>query len=321
LRVFFVILVLLLPRGALAGKTVGVLVTGEYLRGPTSEQATRWLQGHDQTAVNGALPADAIKTLADCFVLDDPKCARSVIDARATTDSLISIRVEVTSKKAREIRLTIDWFVKGHNPVSARRTCESCTESVLRSTIDAMLADLAKTVPGQMGRLKVTSTPAGLMVLLDGATIGVTPIERDVTLGQHRVRLVRDGHMSAEKSIVVGASAVTEIALEPPVATSIRDQAPPSAPPPHRSLVVPGILIGLGIGGMAVGAGMYVIGGPTGDNATYTDLRTPGIYVAGGGAALALTGVIYILATRNSSAPTVAVMPGGGAAVGWAGRF
>jgi hypothetical protein len=239
---------------------------------------------------------------------------------------LISIRIEVTSKKAREIRLTIEWFVKGHNPVSARRTCESCTENVLRSTLDAMLVDLAKTVPGYVGRIKVTSQPPGMTVLLDNATIGVTPIERDVTVGPHKVRLVRDGHLGEEASITVESGATAEVTPALPAEAASGGGGGGGEKPPvivtRRSRVVPGILIGLGLAGIGAGAGLYFTSEePTGMNRTYRDTKTLGLGVAGGGAALALTGVIIILATKSTSGPTVSMTSNGGATVGWTGRF
>lgn len=316
MRAFVLLLALvvphMLPRVAAAERTVGVLVTGEYLKGPTREQAEQWLEQHGQKVVTTPMPDDAVKILLDCFVLDDPKCTRSVVDARSTTDSLVSIRIDVASKKQREIRLTMDWFVKGHSPVSARRTCDECTEDSLRATIDVMLADLAKTAPAFMGRVKVTSTPAGITVLLDNTTIGVTPVERTVPAGDHTVQLVRDGHTGEQKTITIAAGEVSEIELEPP---------PGGVAPARRSRLIPGLLIGLGVAAIGTGAALYLTSEePTGQGRTYRDTKGLGIGVAAGGGALVLTGVIVVLATRAPSTPTIALTPGG-ATVGWAGRF
>ena len=224
-------LALALPRIASANTSVGVLVTGEYLKGPTQQQAEKWLRGRQQRVVTTPMPTDAVKILLDCFVLDDPKCMRSIVDARSTTDSLVSIRIDVASKKQREFRVTIDWFAKGHSPVTSRRTCDKCTEEVLRDTIDAMLEDLAKTAPGFNGQLVIKSTPPGLMVLLDNETIGVTPLERSVPVGSHTLRLVRDGRMGPEKTIDVEATqSPVDVALEPPSATQSGEA--PRAPMP-----------------------------------------------------------------------------------------
>lgn len=300
-----------------APRSVGLLVTGQSLTRPTQDQATRWLRDHDRKVVTNALPKDAVKTLLDCFVIDDPKCSSGLIDARATTDSFVSIRIDVASHKDRDIRLTIDWFVKGSSPVTARRTCEDCSENVLRTTIDAMLLDLAKTSPGFLGRLKVTSSPAGFTVLLDNETIGVTPIERDVTAGKHEVRLVKNGRMGPEKSVKIESGALAEITLEAPPAGGVEEPGVSS----HHSRALPIAMIAVGAVAVATGGAMYYFGGPKDDEPDYRDFRTPGIFTAAGGGVLAITGVIVILATRGSSGPTVTTTADGGAAIGWTGRF
>jgi hypothetical protein len=306
------------PRVA-AADSVGLLVLGDYLKQPTRDQGEKWLRDHDQQPETSPLPADAVKVLQDCFIVDDPKCSRSVIDSRATTPSVVAIRVEVTSKKDKDVRLTIDWFVKGHNPVSSRRTCEACTENVLRTTLDAMMLDLAKNKPGFMGRIKVTSTPAGMTVLVDGATAGITPLERDLPAGGHKLRLVQDGRMGAEKAVTIAAGAPMDVTLEAPPPP--KELPPPPPPPGKSSRVLPGVLIGIGVAGIGAGAALYFTSEkPDGTNRTYRDTKKLGMGVAGGGAALAITGVIIILATGGNSGPTVSTTAGG-ATVGWIGRF
>jgi hypothetical protein len=321
LRALLVILAILVavPGLAAADKTVGLLVTGEYLKGPTQTQAEKWLRAQGQEAVTNALPNDATKTLLDCFVLDDPKCSKGIIDARATTKSFVSIRIDIVSKKDKDVRLTVDWFVKGHNPVTARRTCESCTESALRTTIDAMLLDLAKTSPGYMGRISVSSTPKGISVLVDNETIGVTPIERDIKAGVHKVRLVRDGRMGPEKDVKVEAGALAEITLEAPPEAAVVEPVPAGRP----SRVLPISLIV--VGGLAVGAGagMYFVlhEEPTVDDFDSYNWKKPGVITAAAGGVVAVTGVIWILATKRSDGPTVGVTGTGDATIGWSGTF
>ena len=323
MRALLVAFALVISSSALAApKRVGVLVLGEYLKGPTANQTEKWLREHNQQVVATPMPADAVKTLENCFVIDDPKCARAIVDARVAADSLIAIRVELASKKQKEIRLTIDWFVKGHSPVTARRTCDDCSESVLRTTIDAMLSDLAKQSPGFMGRIKAVSDPPGLAVLLDNQTIGVTPIERDVPVGAHKARLVQDGRMGEEKTINVEPGATAEIKLMPPAPGPSNGDPLPGGPREKPSRAIPITLIITGALAMGAGTVMYFEGWkPTGKTEFFTEYRTPGYFVGAGGAVLAIVGVTWILATRQSSAPTVGMVPGGGATVGWTGRF
>jgi hypothetical protein len=309
----------LAPRAARA-EDVGLLVFGDVLNKPTREQADTWLRAHDQQPTPGALPNDAIKTLQDCFLTDDPKCSKSVIEARATTPSVVTIRVEIASKKAKDVRLTIDWFVKGHAAVTARRTCEACTEPSLRTTIDAMMLELAKSKPGFMGRIKVTSDPAGIPVLLDNETLGVTPVEHDVAAGAHKVRLIRDGHMGPEKDVTITGGKTEDVTLEAPPANI---ETPLPSGPTHHSRVLPGVMIGTGVAAVGAGAVMYFVlhKEPGPNDFDYKDYKTPGMITAGAGAVVAITGLIIILATPNHEGPTVSTTAGGGATIGWIGRF
>jgi hypothetical protein len=318
LRVVVVLLALLMS-GVAYAKPIGVLVTGETLKSITQSEAEQWLRTRGASVNTIPLPADAVNTLLNCFVLDDPKCMRSVIEARSTTDALISIRIEVTNKKRREVRLTIDWFVKGSNPASARRNCDKCSETELRSTLDAMLESLSKTVPGFMGRLKVTSKPRGVTVLLDGKTIGITPIEIEVPVGDHKVQLAKDGRTGEIEPVSVNSESVTQVDLDVPTAPLPSRPEPP--PPQRSSRLVPGLLIGLGVAAVGSGTALYLTSEePSGQTPTYRDTQNLGIGVAAGGGALVLTGVIIVLATGSPSAPTMALTIGG-ATVGWAGTF
>jgi len=322
--VLLALLLSLAPRPA-AAKTIGVLVTGEYLKTPTQQQAEKWLRDKGHKVVTNPLPTDAIKTLLNCFVLDDPKCMRGIVEARSTTPTLVSIRIDIGSKKTREVRLTIDWFAKGHSPASSRRICDKCTEDVLRSTLDTMLEDLAKTAPGFTGTVKLSSDPPGMTILMDNKTVGVTPLELPVPTGSHTFRLVHDGRPGPEKTVDVGDEAI-DLALEGPAATAAGITGEPREKPQvvvqqRRSRLVPGLMIGIGLAGVGAGAALYLTSEePDGSSRTYRDTKNLGIGVAAGGAALALTGVIIILATKSTTGPTVSMTPGG-ATIGWAGSF
>jgi hypothetical protein len=321
-RALLVILALLVASPHVASaENVGLVVMGEVLQKPTREKADKWLRAHNLSPQANALPNDAIKTLADCFVVDDARCSTSVIDARAVTDGVITIRVEVVSKKEKDVRLTIDWFVKKHAPITARRTCENCTENLLGATVDGMLLELAKSKPGSLGRVKITSDPPGIPVLFDNETFGVTPIERDVAVGAHKARLIRDGSMGAEKDVEVKAGKTAEVVLETPPANVPIDTVPNG--PEHHSRALPITMISLGTAAVGAGAVMYFVLHKEPDVNTHfsKDYKTPGMITAGAGAAVALTGVIIILATPNHSGPTVSPTADGGATIGWSGRF
>jgi hypothetical protein len=257
-----------------------------------------------------ALSPDAEKTLLNCFVLDDAACSRGVVESRAKADSIVSVRVATNAQKKREVLVIADWIVKGHNGVGMRRTCEECTDVLLRQTVEDVMGELAKSSPALTGRVKITSKPPGIDVVLDNQPAGTTPLEHDVTAGPHTIALVRDGHTGPTRKVIVVAGELAELQLAPPIV---------DAPAPAHRSKLPYAVIGLGAATLATGAVFVAIGGPTGDHKTYRDLRTPGYGILAGGGAIVVTGVILML-RGGSSAPTVA-LTSGGVSLGWAGTL
>src|SRR5690606_26089296 len=81
------------------------------------------------------------------------------------------------------------------------------------ATARAFLAE-AQGAPARiaMGRLKLSSTPEGLIVMLDGAKIGVTPLERDLAAGPHAIVLIDGETRVGERTVQITAGATAEVA-------------------------------------------------------------------------------------------------------------
>ncbi len=61
--------------------------------------------------------------------------------------------------------------------------------------------------PSAAGRVVVRSTPSGARVLVDGKDRGQTPVAiRELSEGEHRIRIVRDGYTAAERRVLLTAS-------------------------------------------------------------------------------------------------------------------
>jgi len=94
-------------------------------------------------------------------------------------------------------------------------------------------------VPPFVGRVMVRSTPPGARIFVDGKDRGQTPsIVRDLSQGEHRIRVARDGYTSAERRVVLTPddplqSLSVPLAPQPrqktPVATKPTAIQPPSA--------------------------------------------------------------------------------------------
>jgi hypothetical protein len=307
------------PRAA-AG-TVGVVVTGEpALQPPLVAQLESWLRDHGHRVVPRALDAPSTTRLVDCFTLDDGSCARKVVEGHARADSVVLARA---SREGAAINLTVHWIVKGRPPVGGRRGCEPCTTDVLRGAADELMASLAASVTVSTGRLKLSSTPQGMIVMLDGVKIGVTPLERDLAAGPHDIVLVDGGARVGERRIEIAAGAVVELTM--PVARPQADRLPPPPPPPGPSRVAP-VLCWIG-GGLALGGSAYLFylgqkGGPDHpeDPYTYPYATTTGFVVAGAGVVAIGVGVWLWVRGSRESAPVVTMGSGGGY-FGWQGRF
>jgi hypothetical protein len=314
LRLVSLVLVAALATRADAG-TVGVVVTGDSeLQAALSRNIESWLRTHGHT-IGDALPADTVRSLINCMVIDDEGCARGVVDARGKSDNVVFGEIRKPRTKASNATtLIVYWLVKGKEPVGMRRSCADCTEELLKSTLDEMLDTVVGASELARGRLALRSKPAGLTVILDNENIGITPVEREVPAGIHTIVLMSSGRKVAERTLKIQPEVTAEIMM--PVTMPIDE--------PHESpsRVVPGLL--LGVGGTAVVAGAILYLTSDVDDGTkfeYYDNRPVGIGVAAGGIALAAVGTYLWFRTGNrDSTPVVAIDHEGGV-VGWSRAF
>lgn len=302
------------PRAA-AGK-VGVVVTGEaQLQQPLVAQIEGWLRGHGYQLEPLALEPSATTRLVDCLTIDDGSCARGVVEAAARSESIVYAS---TKRERSSVTLTIYWIVKGRPAVGGRRGCEECTEDVLRGAADDLIASLAPAATSATGRLKLDSKPTGMIVMLDGNKVGVTPLERDIAVGEHSIVLVDGGTQVGERKIKILAGATAEFTM--PVVY------PPNNPkyiPPVEPSRLPPILCWVGGALLAGGSGVAFYYGQKGwppDKYSYPGTMAAGFALAGASAAAVGVGVWFWVRGSRETAPIAAVGPGGGY-LGWSGRF
>ena len=90
----------------------------------------------------------------------------------------------------------------------SERVCELCGLAELRElTADqaarllARLDALAKPPPV----LELSAQPAGALVLVDGTLVGVAPVERTLLEGEHVIRVMSEGYVPEERTVVAVA--------------------------------------------------------------------------------------------------------------------
>lgn len=319
IRAFSMLCVVMLGRAALADDKVGVVVSGaDAIRVQTETAVRTWLTHHTLSVAPSPLAKDSLNRLLDCLLLSDMGCARNIVEGKATASSVVGILEQISGKRERRlVQLSAFWIAKHHDVVSLQRTCDGCTDDVLAKTLDSMMADLARMAPTMTGRIRVTTDQPGITALVDGQSIGVTPVEHQVAFGSHTISLSRDGKIVGERQVEVGPNATVEVAVPvratpPPTIVKVIERP--------RSRLMPGIVLGVGGAAIVTGAILYAVGSPSGKSYYYRDTRPWGLGVAAGGAAIGLVGAYLMWRRGTESVPQVAVTPGG-ALVGWAGSF
>ena len=299
-----------------APPSVGVVVTGDDTVQTSAEHVVGdWLGKHDFAIAKTPLDPDGAITLANCLAMADMACARGVIEKRSSADSVVVIVAQASGKKAqRDLQLSAYWITKNRDVVSLQRTCNHCKDDVLPKTLEDLMSDLSRLVPAATGKVEVASKPPGLIVMIDNDTVGITPVSHDAMSGPHEITVSRDGKVIEKKSVTVVAGQTAHLDVVAP-------PEPPKMMVVHHSKLVPSIVLGVGIAGIATGIVMYEKGGPSGKSMYYTDYKTPGPYVAAAGGALAITGAALLLFRSGTTEVPVVAATRGGALIGWSGRF
>lgn len=308
------LLVLLLLVGT-ARADIGVVVAGEATMQPMLvRQLEGWLTQHGHTLVPNAMPADAINTLTDCFVIEDEPCARAVIEKRGRTKSIIFARVELQAGGDidKTITVTAYWFQDGQKVASARRFCERCNEATLKSTADDLLAQLIKGGPKTLGRLKLTSNPTGAACAIDGKPAGSTPLEQDIAPGDHEIVVTRNRHRAEKRQIQIkpGETSSIEVAL-----AELHDQP--------KGTLLPVVTMGAGVAMIVTGGVLFAIDQDKGpDEPEFIRNTAPwGIGIGIGGVLAVGGGYLWYRTTKNHESRPVAAVSRTGSFVGWAGSF
>lgn len=90
------------------------------------------------------------------------------------------------------------WSVGGGEPlVSIERSCDVCGQRELRSLLVASVGALTHDIPRDPvsdAQLRIASSPSRALVIVDGRTIGRTPVETNIEAGPHEVRLSKVGY-------------------------------------------------------------------------------------------------------------------------------
>lgn len=305
--VLLVLLISAAPARADSEGAVGVVVTGAPVGGNTGLQLDvashleSWLRKHGHTIVPTPLSKDAVNTIANCFQLDDLKCARGVVEARSKAESVVFARIEPAGK---DLTFTTYWFVKGHEVISERRVCEQCSDDDWQSLTDTMMKTLASSQI-ETGKLHLDSEPSGLIVMIDNSEVGATPYDHELPVGQHSIALTQAGVIVARKDIEIHEGKTKRLMIE----TGVE----------HHSRLGPAILLGAGIALIGSG-GISLYYGLQNGKWSYPQATPVGIGMLAAGAGATIGGAILLSQSGRTSTP-VAAVTSDSAYIGWVTRF
>ena len=303
--------------------TAGLAVGGDQAKAPELvAAATPWLQSHGWTLADHALDAKTSAKLVACFLGGtDDACAKPLV-AKAGVDRFFVLLAEVThnTKDGTDSIVVTGWIFGGDGTAITveRRYCDRCQKATLAQSTVELLDVLAKNTAGS-GTLRVSTTPPGARVMVDGNAIGVTPKEYGVRAGHHKVTVDLSGYQIEAREVDVeeGKTADVDVTL-----VAIRPKfGKPVTPPPHGRGLWPWVLTGAGVAMLGGGGALIAMNDPQSSGTTgsrkkfYEPTLLPGAVLAGAGAVSLGIGIYLFIREpsrpRDAAGPQVAVTPDG----------
>jgi hypothetical protein len=235
------------------------------------------------------------------------RCLRKLGDSTGAA-YLVVVQVDRNDRDYR-VRTELYSTRTGDLTSESDLVCELCGLQEVEEFVGARVAILStKVLPAT--RLRITSTPRGARVELDGELVGQTPFEEEVFPGEHRVRLTLPDHMPRERTVRLAEGVTEELDVDLP-------SAPDAGGP--RNVVGPLGWVSVGAGLAAAGAGIALlvlderpiqrkcgsdVQDPQGDCPVLYDTVVPGALMVGAGVALVATGIALVIRARRKGSHT-----------------
>lgn len=313
---------------------LGLIIAGEPAKQPVIETTLEpWLTSRGyQVQLRVSDPKVADK-LVDCFIITDQRCGEAAV-AKLGLPTTLFVMVEVhhdTKANSDEVKLT-GWLYgeKGLSITAQSVFCRACKNDTLAPTVEDLARSLFAVAGEGTGRIRITSTPAGATVKLDGTAVGATPWEQGLRAGTHTVTIELPGHQPYANVVEVKKDDVAQ------VDATLRSLGGP--PPGGSRPKWPLFIAGAGAAAAIAGGVMIAIDQDCDDNLitnpsgqcdvspqtpTYRDSAPIGYALVGAGAVAIGAGVYLYLRSKPAAttAPTAWIDPGRGAGVGVVGRF
>ena len=249
------------PRAA--GQRAALLplqVEGDLPEGWRSRIVEDLSRGLVQAGMDVVLPQEVTNASGGVGDCNNAKCFQflsSSVDARFLVRTKIAV-------EERNYAVAID-IVDGNDGSIAASSSEGCQlcglaevgdlvtkqAAALRQKIDMLALEPAV--------VAITSDPARVTIFIDGKEVGTTPLERELTPGEHEAKARKPGYLDQTRTlnVVQGVRETLRFDLLPEAA----EEEPGADARPRRRWKVPvgWTLLGVGVAGVAAGATFLAI--------------------------------------------------------------
>jgi hypothetical protein len=203
------------PKTAARAAILPLAVEGELSDVDRESLTAELVGGLQRGAFAVVTPTEVVESDPGAGSCKDAKCYVAV--AKATKSTHV-VRATVTIRD-RDFDVGVELIDggSGKSIATSQEGCEIC------GIVDAgsLMASAAATLRTKLDALakgpstvRVTSTPEGAEVTVDGVLVGVTPVSRQVIVGKRLVRVSKEGFIAVEREVTVVEGVAEELAFE-----------------------------------------------------------------------------------------------------------
>lgn len=151
----------------------------------------------------------------------------------------------------------------GASVAKTESSCDICAETEAAAQTGRDLgAFLESNVKATDTAVRITSTPSGANVLIDGTSVGTTPYEAPIEPGKHTVALERDGYQSSSREFAAAEGKQSEMHVDLVGRSSPTQPAREPSPRGKKAAWVAGwVGIGVGVALLTTGIALLAIDG------------------------------------------------------------
>ncbi|MEY4583281.1 MAG: hypothetical protein RL701_7984 [Pseudomonadota bacterium] len=174
---------------------------------PTRATAPELWAGIARGLRNAGLRAVQVADLAIDPVFaacSQPECAKRAAEA-AQMPALLCAR------ESRDDTLAVQWFERDGKALRAGITLAN--QSVTTTATEIATHLRRQRALGGRALLRVDSRPTGATLTIDGELAGLTPYERELNPGEHKLRVELDGRPAATRSALLQAGSVERVSV------------------------------------------------------------------------------------------------------------